>query len=135
MPAELAREEERALLRALLEEPAMIREMARTHPPLWFTDAANLLIMRALASCLFRRDRLVVDDVVQALADHGVLDLAGGRPAVLAVLKPNPYVVAARAEIEAVRGRLRLVDAEPVVLAAARLFGATKVGSAELPPA
>lgn len=89
--AEVAYEQERALLGALMLEPGMILLMSKTHPPFWFTDPVNLSIMRALV-CLARgadAERLVAPELVaEILAAHGDDEI--GAAEIRALMRPRP---------------------------------------------
>lgn len=117
----VAAAEERAYLGALLIVPSMIRIMAVTRPPAWFTDAGCLAIMQALY-CLRHRLRLRAADVADVLLRHGALWLAGGPRSIEELVAWTPLLARALEELEDARRALLPVDREPLIQLARHLL-------------
>ena len=120
---DVAREQERALLGALILEPGMVRLAARHRPPAWFTDEKNLVVMRALFCVSSRPDEVDTDAVLETLEVHGALAEVGGRGAVEALVAPRPDLDVARGELAKLRAQLVPVEDETIVLFARTVLG------------
>lgn len=107
---------------ALVGDPLMIHAFAAEHPPEWFRDQAALTYMRALYCIAWRGDKLRVQHLVEALEQHGELNVVGGREAVESLVAPRRELDRAHAEIREFRRRLPRIEDEPVVRETMRLL-------------
>lgn len=112
---------ERALLGALILEPAMIETMADQRPPGWFTDPRCVQVMHALI-CLQRCDAIAIPDVSSVLRRHGALDTVG-TAWLQTLLDESPFLMEARAEVALARARLPPLGEDSLVRLAHRLLG------------
>lgn len=122
--AESARDQERAVLGALLLDPTLIRPVAARCPPAWFTDVRCVTIMQALFCCSHVSLEVTLADVVRALESHGQLAFVGGEDEVAGLVQPGPRLDAARAALEDARRRLGPISVDPIVSFARTLLAA-----------